>query len=167
MIIGIDPGNNGAIALLDNNGIFVDVVDIPTCERIVGGKVKTFIDDSELFKVLHTFRKPNEKNVVALENVNAMAKGGTKQGAVSMFNFGMGFGMIKMALTVLEFEVSLIAPISWKRQHGLVGSDKSASIPLARAFITHCGMNADSYIKLKKHDGRADAVLIATMADWN
>lgn len=163
MKIGIDPGNKGAIAVLTNDDKFVDVVDMPTFYKNVNGKQKLFIDDMELFHLLHSFKSPDGKNTAALEIVGAMSKGGTKQGATSMFNFGMGYGAVKMALAVLDYEIKHIAPVTWKRQFGLIGCSKADSIPQARAFIKSCGFDSDEYVWLKKHDGRADAILLANM----
>ena len=80
---GIDPGLNGAIALLDSNGQSLHLFDMPT---LAIKKEKREIAPILIADIL--LIEPNTR--VYVERVAARPG----QGVTSMFNFGKGFGMI-------------------------------------------------------------------------
>jgi crossover junction endodeoxyribonuclease RuvC len=79
------------------------------------------------------------------------------QGITSAFNFGFTTGVLHGALAGNQIPMVLVPPSVWKRAYGLIGQDKDASrlaaSRLAPAFAQHW--------PLKKHDGRAEAFLLA------
>jgi hypothetical protein len=78
------------------------------------------------------------------------------QGIASAFGFGVGFGPILSVLQTLRLPLELM-PAVWKRGMGL-GSDKKAALDKARLLFP------DAELHLAKHDGRAEALLIAQYA---
>ena len=86
IIIGIDPGLNGAIAVLENNKV-LNIFDVPVMPE--GKKNKRQINSAQLVKMLEEIIKNLDKNevTVVVENVSAMPG----QGVTSMFNFGQTF----------------------------------------------------------------------------
>ena len=88
LIIGIDPGINGAICFF-KNGTVIDLLDMPTMS--VGKKNKSQVNGSQIFnEVKKVTLNENKKEVLAvIEQVSAMPG----QGVTSMFNFGQSFGV--------------------------------------------------------------------------
>lgn len=92
MIIGIDPGLQGAVAILSDADL-VSVHDMPT--KKVGKKKK--IDGSALKELI------KDADHVCLEDVGSRPG----QGIVSAFTFGEGFGLIKGVCESLGIPYSL------------------------------------------------------------
>jgi len=148
-ILGVDPGLSGAMAML--NAGAVDVFDIPTTTRTVNKKEKRQIDPYQLSAWLE-IQRPLIKFAV-VEQVGAMPG----QGVTSAFNFGFTTGCIHGIIAACGIEIRTVPPQVWKRKYGLLGQNKDASRGEAsRRFpqFTHLW-------QLKKHDGRAEAALLA------
>jgi crossover junction endodeoxyribonuclease RuvC len=142
VFIGVDPGQKGAIAVLSTEFY-------PLCVEDYDTKICS--------EVLRKYSKYN--TFVVLEHVHAMPQ----NGAVSMFNFGSNFGWWKGALNALKMPFSEVDPKRWQNHFGLVKSSKTdkPSLPLARKAFPTVDLH------LKKHDGRADALCIASFGiDW-
>ena len=147
IIIGIDPGLTGGIAILDSrNKELIRVEDMPIIPE--GGKKK--VSGHGLMKIIGGYTR-QDVQMVYLEKVGARPG----QGVVSMFNFGRSYGAIESAVSVLGFPLTYVTPQRWKRSAGLVGSPKDAS----RGKVLDLYPEAD--VHRKKDNGRADAVLIA------
>lgn len=104
---------------------------------------------------------PSISSIIA---VVEMAQVMPKQGAVSGFNYGTGYGMIQGALTAMGVRMELVRPADWKRVV-LAGckkdenNEKTAAIEYcARAFPT---INLVQDGCRKQHDGCADALCLA------
>ena len=148
-ILGIDPGLSGACALLGHDSL--DILDIPTTTRVVNGKKKQQIDPYALALWVEYWR--TSINFAVIEQVNAMPK----QGVTSSFNFGFTTGVIHGILTACAVSVRTVPPQVWKRKFGLLGQDKDAS----RAEASRRLPKFAAHWPLKKHDGRAEAALLA------
>ena len=86
-----------------------------------------------------------------IENAHAMPG----QGVSSSFQFGRMFGGAEMVVQYCCDKPMYVTPQAWKGHYGL-GSAKNASIALATMMF-----ETDKFWKLKKHDGVAEAALIA------
>lgn len=114
-IIAIDPGKNGAIAVLDGEGGVVDVMKMPDTAQ-------------ELLEVLKECRhhEDNEywhQSVCYLEKVGGMPG----QGGSAMFSFGRGYGHVEMALLALEIPTNEVSPQKWQKHFGAGGSSITKS----------------------------------------
>ena len=87
IIIGVDPGINGAISIIENKKI-LEVYDTPT--MIDGKKNKRQINSAQVSSIFKERLNLNKDVIVVVEQVNAMPG----QGVTSMFNFGQSFGVI-------------------------------------------------------------------------
>ena len=148
-ILGVDPGLSGCMAMLHKGA--VDVFDIPTTTRTVNKKEKRQIDPYQLSAWLE-IQRPLIKFAV-VEQVGTMPG----QGVTSAFNFGFTTGCIHGIIAACGIEIRTVSPQVWKRRYGLIGQNKDASRGEAsRRFpeFTHLW-------QLKKHDGRAEAALLA------
>ena len=146
IIIGVDPGLTGAISFFNDGGL-VDVIDMP----IMAMGKKNQLNPYALTKALseYTIRK------AVIEKVGAMPG----QGVASMFNFGMGYGVIQGVCAGLGIPIQLVTPQKWKKNAGLIGKDKDNARTLAQQ------MYPDASLSRKKDIGRADAILIARFGE--
>ena len=87
-----------------------------------------------------------------VEKVGAM----TGQGVSSMFNFGMGYGVIQGALAAMGIPLHLVTPQKWKKEFSLTGKDQDCARTVAQQFYP------SAPLARKKDIGRADALLIGT-----
>ena len=146
MIIGIDPGITGAIAVLFDDGKSI-VHDIPVMANGKGkGKVKNSVNGGALVQLLRCF----DGAEVFLERVSAMPG----QGVSSMFSMGDSFGCIRGVIAACGMPVHIITPQSWKKHYRL-GSDKE----VCRAKAIELFPGAE--LSRKKDHNRAEALLIA------
>jgi len=146
-IIGIDVGLNGAIAMMRGETL-TGIVDMPTVRLDRNGKTKRQISIPELIAILDEF-KPEE---AFIEKVFAMAG----QGVTSVFSFGRSLGAIEGVIAARSIKATLITPQTWQKSMGVSGGKDGARARAMELFP----YNVD-YFRLKKHDGRADAALIA------
>jgi crossover junction endodeoxyribonuclease RuvC len=148
--IGIDPGLGGAIALLSADGKIVAVWDMPVLAIKKGKKLRHEYLPAEIYRLLQTVSLPAS---VLLELVRSRPG----QGVTSMFSMGRGVGVLEGVIASLGLPLTYTTPQSWKKAMELRGSDKQASILKAQQLIP----GSAKYLILKKHDGRAEALLIA------
>jgi crossover junction endodeoxyribonuclease RuvC len=145
MILGIDPGLNGAIAWVSDTGHLIRVADMPTVE--VAGKKK--VSPQMLVAMLE--EHDDLIKLAAIEEVGAMPG----QGVTSMFNFGYSAGILAGVCAGLRVPVSLHRPSVWKRAAG-VPADKGGARQMAQRFWPGC-RDFDRV----KDDGRAESALLA------
>ena len=119
-IIGIDPGLQGAIAILENNKV-INLFEMPTMSE--GKKNKKQLNSALLVKLLKENISTNEEVSVIVEQVNAMPG----QGVTSMFNFGQTFGAIKGICASLELPIFFVRPSKWKKHFELINASKDSS----------------------------------------
>ncbi len=148
LILGIDPGLTGAMAILDSDGAPELVADLP----VIRDRSLAWIDGGSLQSTLLDALRGCPCRAV-VERVSAMPR----QGVASSFAFGVGLGSILATLQTLHLPIELVTPAAWKLALGL-GKDKRASIDKARLLFP----TAD--LRLAKHDGRAEALLLAYYA---
>ncbi len=154
--IGIDPGITGAMALLEYNGewpTLVEVTDMPV--MTLTGKKQQVNAVEVANKLRHWLESPifttTQYPVVFLEHVQAMPD----QGTVSMFNFGMGFGMLQGVVAAMKLPMVLVRPNIWKKRAALLHTEKDAARTKAQQMFPKADLGR------KKDIGRADAILIA------
>ena len=149
-IIGIDPGLNGAIAVLDNNKV-LKIYDMPVMAE--GKKNKRQLNSAQLVNIIKENIENREEINVVVEQVNAMPG----QGVTSMFNFGQTFGAIKGVCAALNLPIFFIRPSKWKKYFELINSSKDSSRTKAIEMYPSI---ADQLSK-KKDVNKSDAILIA------
>lgn len=141
VVVGIDPGLTGAIAVLGADGNFISVEDMPALGGFVSGKL------------LADLLMPFTWDVAVVERVHSMPS----QGVASSFTFGRALGVVEGVLGALGVRVLWAPPGTWKRSWGLIGKDKNAS----RLLALERWPEAADRLKRKKDNGRAEALLIA------
>jgi crossover junction endodeoxyribonuclease RuvC len=170
LFLGIDPGKTGAWAVIDEKEevCYADLFEADT--------FLTFMEaDSSCLGV----DKP-QITLAALEKVHSMPS----QGVVSVFTFGENFGLWKGLLKATHTKYVLVTPGMWqglildfKITRELGASDESEKSKADRrasnrkvikegitAFALRYFPRASNFIKLKKHQGMADALCLALYA---
>lgn len=149
--IGIDPGKSGAIAVLVPSKNVCSVYDMPVAHD---GK-KNRYEILALLALLQPCQncKDCTKPQAICEEVHAMPT----NGAVGNFEFGYGLGVMHTVLTALGIPFKRVTPQTWKKHFSLIGKNKEAS----RLRALELFPNMQEELKLKKHDGRAEALLMA------
>lgn len=161
--IGIDIGVAGGVAAISS--VMQSVIQMPIFQGTAGGsKSKTDIvavrdwivaQQQQYRQILADRGMPDDTVVcVTMEAVHAMPG----QGVTSMFNFGMGFGMLQAMTLCQGWRLQLVTPQAWKASI-LAGTpkDKTAAIEHVRATFPSLDLNV-GVRKIKYHDGMADAV---------
>ena len=149
-VVGIDPGLSGAVALVwPATPETVTTWDTPTVLVKVGTHQRRDYDAAAMVNVL-VVANPG---LVILERPHAMPK--SMGGSLASFSLGRGVGVWEGILAALRFRYELVSPQRWKQYFQLLGQPKDASrLKAARLFPS-------AELHLKKHDGRAEALLLA------
>lgn len=158
-VIGIDPGLDGAIAIVRSDGS-CDVFDLPTLETIKKGKTKRGnvkkrreLDIEAFVLILMKLVQNEEAGLIMFEAVHSMPG----QGIAGAFTFGQTVGRLEGVIrSIGHVRIQYTTPQAWKKYHGILKQGKDGSVRLSRL---HYPDMAKTFLKSK--DGRADAVLIA------
>jgi crossover junction endodeoxyribonuclease RuvC len=146
LLIGIDPGLSGAIAVVGDGRIACR--DMPTLE--MNGKRR--VCPHALRDALQAIRHEGHSvEMVILEHVQGVQ--GT--GATSAFTFGRGFGVVEGVLAGLFLRHTLVRPQTWTKALGVSRDKGSHRAAASRLWPQH----ADLFARVKD-DGRADAALL-------
>jgi len=147
MIIGIDVGNSGAVAIMDGTKVVL-LCDMPCTPKRTGKgqEVNAYLLTDILLPYV------GRLEFAYVEAVSAMPK----QGVTSMFTFGRSLGVVEGVLSALRVPTEFVTPRAWKKHHSLIGKEKDASRTLA---IAKYPCSATDLCRKKDH-GRADALLI-------
>ena len=114
MILGIDPGLDGGIAIID--GSHIELLEtVPTEPK--NGFIKRQVDAQKLSNILKVY----PISVCYLERV-ASRPG---QGVGSVFSFGDTYGAIRGVLGALNIPTYTVAPQTWKKCLKISSKDDS------------------------------------------
>lgn len=144
--LGIDPGQSGGLALLDEGGAVIEACAMPAEEA--------------LFARLEAWRDAYSIVGATLEKVRSspqMSKG-------SIFVFGWGYGGLRMALLGCRIPFEEVAPQKWQKVVGV--RDKTGARELKAVNTTekknrHKAEAQSLWPLLKVTHSLADALLIA------
>ena len=146
IVIGIDIGFSGAIAILPRNDA-IYAYDMPLIKT---GK-KSELNVKAIKDIFCAYNKDSIE--VYIERAQAMPQ----QGCVSMFRYGKCAGIIEGILIGLGIPYTLVTPQAWKKAM-MPGMDKEkgSSILRVNQLFPYSEIGGR-----KKDHGKADAVLIA------
>lgn len=146
--IGIDPGLSGAIAIVNDDEILFHDMPIIPCPW---SAKKRMVDGFAFMEILKDYIGAQ----LTIEIVHSMPK----QGVSSVFTFGQSFGTVVGIIQAMGISMKGVRPQAWKSKCGLINQGKDASRVLAIQMYPHLA----EQLKLKKHNGRSDALFIATV----
>ena len=139
--IGVDPGKKGGVAIIDGDGAEVYAWDDQTFVNVMAATMN------------------KGKCIAAVEKVGAMPG----QGVTSMFSFGQSFGFILGVLTAFGIGYQLVPPTLWKREFGLLHTEKQASVDVAKRLFPGVSLLPTERCR-KESDGMADALCLCEYA---
>jgi crossover junction endodeoxyribonuclease RuvC len=158
IVIGIDPGFQGAVAALEGPKL-IFLKRTPRIRR----KNKVEFGVEEMADMISQFK--DRDAIMYLEKVHAMPMEGVK----SSFNFGKGYGMWIMSAAANKIPLVLVTPQEWKKEVvGDTDKSKEASIMRAKELFPDTDLKPGRLIR--DHDGLAEAILIAFyggMKQWS
>jgi len=148
-IIGIDPGVNGAVSVLDEAGNLLNIYDLPVTPD--GAKGRNALNAPLLASII--FKTHATRAYCELVGPRPT------DGATGAFGFGRSRGVIEGVLGAAGVPVVMIAPPVWKRHAGVPAGkehkDQARAIAIAR-------WPAQAELFARKLDiDRAEACLIA------
>jgi crossover junction endodeoxyribonuclease RuvC len=142
-IVGVDPGMTGAIAVIVD-GRLATIWDMPVNEgRVDGAQVCDWLGNLPTTYDTHVF----------VEDLHPMPRNGT----IASFKSGLNLGIVLGVVESLSLPLRRVRASEWKRNQGLIGKTKAASRGLASELYPEFR----EQFRLTKHDGRAEAALIA------
>ena len=147
LTIGIDPGQKGAIAIIQGQ-FCIDIKDMPLMPNHE-------VDANELYRYLNMPEHRGYRTAV-IERSQPMPK----QGVVSVFSYGRGYGAIVAVLQVLEIPFQEVPAMKWKKSFSL-NRDKGESVTKALELFPSLKQTVFYTPRGRMLDGRAEALLIA------
>ena len=159
MLIGIDPGIRGAIAFLYDNDRKA-VLDMPVREKRNGGATKNEVDPVRLQQMLRNYVPADEKGLVVMESAHAFMGSKQRVGSVaSQASLAATKAVVAAICELNGMDIAYVTPQAWHAFFGIRKTEaedtKVQSLRIAR------GLFGKEFCPLQKHDGRADALLIA------
>lgn len=146
IVAGIDPGLSGALAFYDTSTGEVETIDMPTLT--LGKTAKRRIDEHQLANI---FWKRHAGH--AFVELVALRPG---ESGTSALTIGIGFGVIRGTLAAVGMPFTIVTSKAWKAALGVTGDKDNA-----RSRASQLLPQASDQWPLKKHDGRAEAALLA------
>lgn len=103
--LGIDPGQSGGLALIDENGKHYASWKMPESERFIWDVIdhNASLADKAVIEQVHSF---------------------PGQGVASTFKFGVGYGGLRMALIAAYVSFEEVNPRTWQKALGIKPMDK-------------------------------------------
>lgn len=151
-VLGIDPGLQGALGLIDTEACTLSVHRMPIMKRQLKSTTKTTIDAVQLGTLLRTL----QPDKAWLEDVWAWGESddGHKEGIVGAFSFGQSKGIIIGCLGgTFGIQPDYVSPARWKEDlrvpaNKMLAKKRGISLfPACNAIITS--------------EGKAEAAMIA------
>lgn len=148
LIAGIDPGTNGAIAVLDSES--PDSVALLDLKKSNVGDIWNWFSEDDI-------NYPWGPGQIWIEDVHSMHG----MSAKSNFGFGKNVGMIQTIAELIVDDVILVTPKVWQKYIGVTVKGKAIKKEVAKIAQ---GLYPNAELHGKRGgllDGRADALMIA------
>jgi len=165
--IGIDPGKNGAISMINTDTDFKESIVVP--------KIGKEYDLEKMCNILRSVRDTHSKMFVVLENINSHSAKG-RQGA---FVMGKGVAYWQGFLVALKIPYAMTPPQTWQKvcwegipvqyipsktnKSGKKKDTKATSELAAKRLFPGFDFTPTERAT-KNHDGMIDSMLIAEYA---
>ena len=146
-VVGIDPGNSGALALLSDDGGLLAVADMPVLAD--GTKNRVTVNAPLLADLIRRWSPAN----AFCEYVGARPT----DAKVAAFAFGRCRGVIEGTLGAIGVPVAMITVPAWRRA---VGLQPGATKDMARSEAIRRWPAEANLFARHRDDGRAEACLI-------
>lgn len=164
IIVGIDPGIRGAIAILTASN-FAYVVDMPIRPSSLAGKVRNEVDPIALRDELRRLVTADEKGIVVMEDLNAFIGAGKLGSTATMASLAATKAVVRTVCELAGLPITHVSPKAWQAFYGI--SSKAGQTTKKQSLRIAREMFGEGLCPLERHDGRADALLIARWAARN
>ena len=158
MILGIDPGLQGAVVCIDKDGKVEYTYDMPTVYIQIGSKTKSIYDISGLRNILSKLNSEEKHDVVYVEKTQALPPGIRVQAS---WGLGKCEGLLEGMLAMNYISYEFVKPKKWQAHFGITkakGDKKVQSYMIASQLFPEAVLTTPRGRKL---DGRSEALLIA------
>ena len=157
IILGIDPGLTGALALLGHRAEYLQVADIPVMQRMHSprkGGVRNQVNCHAVKELLRGWLEPYDRNEIhAVIELPIAFPGQQIQTVASSF---LTAGHLEGVIQSMGLAHTLVSPAEWKKALNLTKSKEQA-----RAAALRRWPDAASLLKRVMDYNRAEALLIA------
>jgi hypothetical protein len=149
-VIGVDPGQTGAISILNRDGVLESVVDMPGY-----GPEPMAMDVAALFEAVGT----RDEIIVALEEPFAVSQNSSQASMTQ----GIGYGILLGVVGTMGLRHERIKPAAWKRELGLpMGAKYTSAQKKTNSRVHAARLWPDMAYMWERasQDGRAESALI-------
>lgn len=147
IILGVDPGLSGALAVVDDGGIR-EILDMPTVLIRRGKTDKAEVIHEPILKLALSYKL----RAVFVEQVGGLPG----QSASAAFNFGRAAAAPEYLMRGMHLRVERVPPQRWQKALNVPKGKDGSREMAARLWPKAAGL-----FSRKKDDGRAEAALIA------
>ena len=152
MIVGVDLGLTGAIAILDDAGKLVFLSDMPTVKVPIGKRLRGGYDRDTIEDIAADWDTTSAALLV-IEDVYHIGY----RGSLAARAAGIGWGLFLGLATAYGWREESVAPSEWQRAL-LAGRSRGKGASRVKAAELFPGADLGG----KADQGRADALLLAT-----
>jgi crossover junction endodeoxyribonuclease RuvC len=149
-VLGVDIGNTGAVALIDESGELLEVCDMPCLDD--GPKGRPSVNAPLLAAIV--------ARAGATQAYVEWVGPRPTDGAVQAFAFGRCKGVLEGVLAAGGVPVTFLTPPQWKRLVG-IAPGRAGAKDAARSEAIRRWPGQAAFFARVKDDGRAEAALIA------
>lgn len=157
-ILGVDPGLQGAFALYNDAGLPIHLYDMPVLSSGT-------LDVQGVARLVRSIKARMTDACIPL--VAAVEHVTSRPRQNGQFSFGLYTGVVHGVLAANDIPFKLISPMMWKGAMGLRARDGDSKREMkdrSRLKAIESFPELADRLNLKKHDGRAEALLIAVYA---
>lgn len=156
VVLGIDIGANGAIAVLTRSGELLDVIDMPALPEANGRRATNAALLAEIIAHPGTDLEdlPYQVQLIFCELVNARPT----DAKTAAFSFGRARGVIEGIAGAFDLRIEWITPATWKRYAGVPPGKENKDVARSRA-VARWPRHARLFARKGDID-RAEAALI-------
>ncbi|CAL4964256.1 unnamed protein product [Urochloa decumbens] len=151
--IGVDPDTGGAIAVLSPDGSS-QVFDNPFVHIVVSEVIRKRLDTKSIIQLLRSLDAP-PGTTAYIEKSSPFPT----DGKLGWWSTGFSYGLWIASLVASGFSVVPVASQTWKAYFGLSRSESPKDD--SRQAASMLFPDKVTSLKLKKHHGRAEALLLA------
>jgi crossover junction endodeoxyribonuclease RuvC len=165
-ILGLDPGLDGGLAVYSFDPVTqeenITAAVMPTVETKTGKREIDAQGVINFFKTSLPSFDPRVVSLAVIERVTARPD----QGVTSMFNFGMGYGMLVGCLVSANLNLVKVIPQTWKKVIlPNTDKDKTAAISFIQKKFPKLNLKRSERCRTL-HDGMADACCLAVYGKY-
>lgn len=158
MILACDPGLTGAFAGWQREPELLQVTDMPVFRRVTAKGTRGAVDEIAVLHFMHGLGQDGGATLW-IEQVGGVPG----QSGPAAFNFGYGVGVVRTAALAAGIAIREVSPVVWKRQMRVPSGPKKSKA--VRALASDLLPAWAHLWPLEKHDGRAEAALLALWAE--